>query len=124
MWVNLLEISKKSLIYLASPYTHEEKSVRQYRYEVAKRVTKRLIDDNYRIFSPIVYTHNMANENEVEFDKWLDLDICMINRSNALAVLPLPGYEISKGVLHEVDYANNINIPLVMLEPDVFSDLL
>jgi len=54
-------MSSKPLIYLASPYSHPDPSVRQERYEAACKATAAMMRQGYHVYSPIAATHPPAN---------------------------------------------------------------
>ena len=48
------------MIYLASPYSHAKRKVRERRFEMACRATARLIHAGQPAFSPIVHSHPLV----------------------------------------------------------------
>ena len=48
------------MIYVASPYTHEDPAVREERYLAALRYTAKLLANKRWCFSPIVHCHDLA----------------------------------------------------------------
>lgn len=82
-WIT--DMDKKPLIYLASPYSHEDASVRQERYEIVSRVTALLISRGYVVFSPIAYSHPLNERIDIPVEDWYRFD-----RSIPAPARPLP----------------------------------
>ena len=109
------------MIYLASPYTHDDAAIRNLRYQQAKRAVILLmkIRKDVTVFSPIVYAHPLVMGNEIEsnFDYWSDFDIEILNICDSIIVLKLVGWKHSKGVSLEVIAAKKQGIPIVYMSP-------
>ena len=110
------------MIYLASPYTHEDKTLRRKRYQQALHLCATLIKNHVPIYSPIVHFHNIAELFNLppNFEFWKDHNENMILRSNGIWVYTMEGWLTSKGVQHEISFAkeNNITIAYIKLDPD------
>lgn len=97
---------RKPLIYLASPYssggTYEE------RYKQAFDATCKLMERGFNVFSPVVYSHLIAQAMPSMGCSWLSwqsFDIEMLSRCDELWQLCLPGWELSIGCEAERDWA-------------------
>ena len=96
------------VIYLASPYSHPDADVRKYRYEQARDATIWLINKGYRVFSPIVYSHQLALAGLAsDWQFWSAFDLAMIDRCDVLWILDIDGRQQSIGVEKEREYAMN-----------------
>lgn len=105
------------MIYLASPYSHPSSTVRALRYHaVAEFVAKRFGTDV--IFSPIVYTHYMADMNALPTDaaSWQNFNDNMQRAASETWVLKLPGWGQSLGVTHEIEYARALGQDVIYFE--------
>lgn len=101
------------LIYLASPYSHPDKSIRKERYEQVTKVGARLIMEGYHIFGPITESHNYQRVNSSvghKWDFWKEHDELMMERCDEMWVLCLEGWEQSLGVQAEIKYAKYIGM--------------
>lgn len=103
-------------IYLASPYTHESKIIMEGRYYAALDAAAALIQAGHNVFSPIVHSHHigkvLGNGSDSAF--WTNLDLSFIDRwADAIAVLCIPGWWRSAGIMREMDVADIIGIPIV-----------
>lgn len=106
-----------SYIYLAAPYTDTDLATRQSRVACATRVAVALMLKGYKIFSPLTHTYPME---ELLPDKshtfWMHQDIPLLHNASALWVLCLPGWEHSRGVAEEVQYALRMGKPVTYLD--------
>jgi hypothetical protein len=105
------------MIYLASPYSHPDAAVRQQRYEaVATFVAERF--GGRVIFSPIVYSHNMAVAYDLPLDAaaWQRFNNAMQYAAKETWVLMLPGWEQSRGVQYEIEFAKQFDHEITYVE--------
>jgi hypothetical protein len=110
-----------SLIYLASPYTHPDKAVRETRYYEACRCAAWLMLNGYgQVFSPISHSHGIYQADTrtgQSYEHWVELDELMIGVADCLMVLRINGWEESKGVNREVEVARRLGKPVGHIEP-------
>lgn len=108
-----------SLIYLASPYGHEDEKVRLERYYQVLYKTKEMLEKGLHVFSPIVHNHYI-NELSVRYKGWADwmaFDFNILERCDALWVLTIEGHQQSVGVQAEIAFANSNGIPVIYTGP-------
>lgn len=107
------------MIYLASPYTHDSKSVMEYRFREAAKAAGKLMKDGHIVFSPICHTHPIKVECDLppDFDYWEKYDTWFIFQADKLVVLKLRGWEQSKGVKAEIEIAGRLGKPVEYIEP-------
>ena len=106
------------MIYLASPYTHEDPAVREERFEEVCKAAGSMMLDGLWVFSPIAHTHPIAVRSDLplEFDYWKHYDEAMIAACDELVVLKLSGWEMSRGVKAEMDIAFRLHKPISYME--------
>jgi hypothetical protein len=106
------------MIYLASPYSHEDPAIRQARYEAVRAFTCELLQQRKVIFSPIVYCHGIAVELGLPTDAsyWKSFNMTFLRKADALYVLKLEGWEYSAGVKVETATAGLLAIPVLYFE--------
>lgn len=111
----LLDYDKTKFLYLASPYTHDDPKVRQWRYEQAVAAAA-LLATQYGVFtfSPIGHSHEMCIKHEMPytFEFWDDWNRAMIRGSAGILVLTLEGWEQSKGIAAELRHAIEMRKPV------------
>ena len=95
------------LIYLASPYSHDDPAVRVLRYEDACVACAALMRAGVTVISPIASSHAIAELGGIagSWEQWRDLDLRLLDACDAVWVLTLDGWEKSAGVAAEIDYA-------------------
>jgi hypothetical protein len=96
--------------FLASPYTHEHRIIRVHRYEIAKTAAAWCFQNGVLAYSPIVYTHLISVEFDlpIPYQFWREHNHAMITGSCGLLILKIDGYDRSKGITDEVDFAKRI----------------
>jgi len=107
------------IVYLASPYTHPEPKVRQQRFEAVCRAAARLMCDGVYLFSPVAHTHPMVVMGSLphHFEYWREFDLRFLMMCSSIAVLKLPDWSMSKGIMHELRIAAERQMPVWYLEP-------
>jgi nucleoside 2-deoxyribosyltransferase len=112
---------KKPLIYLASPYSSDNPAVMENRHAAACTAAASFMAGGLVVFSPIAHTHILSRSlpsflrNDHEF--WMDQDLSILKKCDALAVLCLPGWEDSRGVKEELAFAKKQHLPTFLINP-------
>lgn len=118
-------MNKEPLIYLASPYTHVDDTLRHQRYVVISNVAGRLLLQGKMLFAPISQSHPIAEYTpELKTTAWADwmhIDLTMLVRCDQLWVCTMVGWDESTGVRGEIVAANYLNIPIFLLDPVTLS---
>ena len=105
------------MIYLASPYTSEDKDEQRMRYYQACRAAAKLMEQGHVVFSPIAHSHGIARFIEShDHDFWMKQDLEFLHYADELIILTLPGWKESKGVLHEIRVAAKWGLPIEYME--------
>lgn len=108
------------IIYLACPYTSPDEAVRNERQALATKVAAYLMQQGNVVFSPITHGHAVAAHlpaeltNDGEF--WMVQCLPVLERCSVLVILPLPGWEKSKGIAQEVRFALERGMDIAMLQ--------
>lgn len=97
------------MIYLASPYSHPDPHVRLARFQLTMVFVQERLQRAQFFFSPIVYAHVIAETHNLPGDAewWWKFNLHLLEKSDYLAVLKLPGWQESKGVTREIEWATN-----------------
>lgn len=115
-------MSKSAIFYLASPYTHSESYIREYRYEKTLDLTTTLLGAGLKVFSPVIYGRGLEeNGLPKSFDFWRPFDLEILSRCDYLLVYQLDGWQISKGVQAEIEFSQENDIPIIYID-DVEED--
>lgn len=106
-------------IYLAQPYSTNDPEVMAYRVEQAFKATAKLMGEGWRVFSPIVHTHELGKfvspETAAKHDFWMEQDIALLRHAAHMVILDLPGWKESKGVAQEITVAELCQIPITFM---------
>ena len=96
---------KSSLIYLASPYWHDDPKVREERVKTNAIYCGDALLDGKRIYSPLVHFSGILRYHDVPCmteDKWLEFAMSIMLVCSELYVLKLDGWDKSFGVGCEI----------------------
>lgn len=97
------------LIYLASPYSHDDPAVREERYQRAFDYVATRMAMGEIIFSPIVYGHQFLGA-PTHFEYWADFNDMILLGAGEMRILRLDGWQDSRGIRHEMNLANDNGI--------------
>jgi Domain of unknown function (DUF1937) len=106
------------VIYLACPYSHPDPAIREARFQAACRAAANLLFAGEVAFAPVVYGHPLVELGvPVDWNFWSRLDHAIIERSDSVHVLALPGWDMSVGVRQEVLFARSLGKPVKFVLP-------
>jgi hypothetical protein len=109
------------MIYLASPYWHEDPMIRDIRARENADVAMRLALRGVMAYAPLVHGHNIAALDpfhDISELYWLEHGLMMLRQCNYLWVIDLAGWDKSRGVATEVLEAEmRLQIPVELLDP-------
>jgi hypothetical protein len=102
------------VIYLACPYSHPNPRVRAFRFGMANRAAAKLILEGHTVFSPLSHSHPIAETGLIgpHDPTWYQQDAEFLRLCSELRVLQLSGWRESRGVLAEVEAADELRIPV------------
>jgi len=115
------------LIYIGSPYSHPDKAVMEENFKRVSQLAADLCAEGKVVFSPITYGHTLLNFREMPhtWEFWQNFCINFLDHADRLLVYKMPGWENSKGLAAEIEYANENNIPIEYVdytEPNIDFD--
>lgn len=114
------------MIYLASPYSHPDRAMRNLRYLRTRLALGHFMKMLLPIYSPIVHCHHVAAETilPTTFEFWAAYNEHFMDRSEALWILQLEGWHTSNGVKHELNYWRNekdaLGVTIKAVDPETF----
>ena len=113
-------MTDQGYIYLACPYSHENAAVREWRYQTANRYAALLMEAGYVVFSPLSHSHPVAQfmgeEALMDHDLWMKQDLVFVRGAELVLVLEFPGWEKSRGVQRELDFAEEHGVRVCFTE--------
>lgn len=105
------------LVYLACPFRHTDASVQRKRCAAAHYVAAQL-SAHHHVFSPLTHNELLVDlVKDVPGEHWMEFDLAILVICKRLFVLQLEGWELSKGVQREIDFAKEQEIPVEMIAP-------
>lgn len=106
------------MIYLASPYSHPDPLIQELRFLRVAAKAADLIVQGINIYSPIAHWHTIARLSSapISHKRFIEIDFDILSSCSAMIVFCLDGWEDSKGILAEIQFATANNIPIEYLE--------
>ena len=104
-------MNRESLIYVASPYYHDNLEIMKQRYDAVSDACYLMAMSGWSIISPVMIWHPVK-VSKAAFEGVIDSDLVRMNKAlllhcDALIVLQIKGWEQSKGIAMEVDWARD-----------------
>lgn len=114
-------MEKTKVFYLASPYSHPDSNVHEERYQAVMKHNAELFRAGIIAYSPIVYSHELSKKYSMPTDAefWWFFNKAMMDRCDGLIVYMMTGWQESKGVLKEIEYAKEIGMTCVYHEENM-----
>jgi hypothetical protein len=106
------------LIYLASPYSHPEDSVRHENYLIVTKIAADLVSRGYVAISPITYGHMLLEHAKMptDWEFWENFCITLLKKCEKIIVCNnMVGWDKSRGVSAEIEFAKNNGIEIEYL---------
>ena len=104
------------MIYLASPFTHGDPTIRQQRFEAVCRAAAALICRGQTVFSPIAHSVAICRYGvPLDWEFWQRHDRRYLEACDEVAVLMLDGWRESVGVQAEITIARELGKPVTFL---------
>lgn len=100
-------------IYLACPYSDEDKAIRANRALQASIISAKLMQIGDLVYSPITHGHELCSvcDLPVDFEFWQRHCLSFLeNWASDLYVLTLDNWQNSKGVQAEIEFAKSRDI--------------
>jgi hypothetical protein len=115
-------MKNKTLVYLATPYTHSDPAVVERRFNAVNRAAAQLMREGKHVFSPISHTHPIAIAGDLPttWEFWQEYDRAVLEHCCELVILMQDGWDESKGVAGECRIATELGIPVSFLYADPF----
>lgn len=110
-----------SLLYLSSPYSHDDPDVRQRRFAAACEAAAELMrgERDLAVFSPIAHGHaieEVVGGSVLDHEGWMRHSLLMLGAAAGMIVLMIDGWRESKGVQEEIERATHLGIDIEYME--------
>lgn len=107
------------MIYLASPYSHPDPAVREFRFREACRAAARFMRVGSAVFSPIAHGHCICTYGlPTDWRFWEPFDRFQLEHCDEVFVLTLDGWRESVGVQAEIRIAGECGKPVRYVAPE------
>ena len=100
------------LVYIASPYSHEDPEIRRVRFLAVRRREDLLVSKGVNAYSPIAHNHERALRGTEPPQGWIKWDLLMLARADVMEVLMIEGWRESVGIRDEMAFAGEHRIPI------------
>jgi len=107
------------MIYLASPYTHNDEDIVLYRVDAVCKAAGYFMRQGLNIISPIAHCHSIAKVSELptDYKYWHKYNHALINICTEYWILLLSGWQESTGIIGETAYADSISRVVKYVDP-------
>lgn len=112
-------LAQYRLCYLATPYSKYAGGI-NLAFAEAARIAALLLTTGVRVYSPIAHTHPLAlygNLDPLDHTIWLPFDEAMMDAADCLIVARMPGWDVSYGVQHEIEFFAKERKPILHIDP-------
>lgn len=111
-----------SYIYIALPYTDDDKNIVEERVVIAMKYAATLFQKGEYAFSVVVHCHEMSKRFNMPktYDFWKHYCEIMIKNCKEVHLLQIEGYKESVGCAGEIEIANNFAKPVYEIPPCVW----
>lgn len=106
--MNLSDINKTELLYVASPLYDPDPAIRKERISINRIYCQRLIEKGIIFFAPLLHSEGYSGNPEY----WYRHGLEMLKRCDSMLILEIDGHEKSKGVKLEVKLAKKMGITI------------
>ena len=107
------------MIYLASPYSHPDRAVRELRFREACRAAAKFMRCGQVVFSPIAHGHCICTYGlPTDWRFWEPFDRHHLERCDEFVVLMIDGWHESVGVQAEIRIAGEFGKPVRYVAPE------
>lgn len=102
------------MIFISSPYSHNDKTVEQERFNEACAYAAYLFSENRTAISPLIIGHSILKYARLpsDYEFWKNYSLELLKTCSEIHVLRLTGWEESIGVQDEIRFAVEHNIDI------------
>ena len=104
---------------MSSPYSKYPTGIEQAFLDIA-RVAATFVKARVKFYCPITHTHPIAIHGGLDpydHEVWIPLDTPLMEASDGLIIVMLPGWEKSHGINIELNHALQSNKPIFYYDP-------
>lgn len=107
-----------SLTYIAAPYSHPDAAIKAQRLVDFARFDAEMMNQGIFTVSPMTKAFELQHATFPDnWEYWRDYSYALMDRCSNVIVLLLDGWDKSVGVQAEIEYANELEIPIKYMRP-------
>jgi hypothetical protein len=108
------------VIYIASPYSNPDPAVTEENFKKVSRLAAKLCSEGKVAISPITYGHTLVGFRPMPIDWpfWENFCLSILHTCHEIIVYKMEGWDSSRGVAEEVEFARKKGIEISYLEYD------
>lgn len=107
------------LIYIGSPYSHPDPDKVKKNFDLVSNLAAKMCSEGHVAFSPITYGHTLLGFQKMpsDWEFWKNFCLSFLKKSDQLLVYKIEGWENSKGLKEEIEYADANGIHVIYIDP-------
>lgn len=107
-----------NLIFISSPYTNNNPNVVEENYIKVPKLAAHLCSEGKIAISPITYGHTLLQFKEMpgDWEFWKTFCLSLLVKCDELIVYKMEGWENSRGMKAEIEFAETLGIKITYLE--------
>ena len=108
------------VIYIASPYSHSDSDVIEENFKKVSKLAAKLCSEGQVAISPITYGHTLVGFKPMPIDWpfWENFCLSILNTCDEMIIYKMEGWDRSRGVAEEVEFARRKGIQITYMEYD------
>jgi nucleoside 2-deoxyribosyltransferase len=108
-------VTPSPVIYLASPYSHEDEDIKSRRHRKVCLAAAQLIKQGAVVFSPVAHSHPIALYGNApgDWQTWKHQCLTLLDRCDVMLVLMLDGWQQSTGIKAEATHCLNTHKTII-----------
>jgi len=112
------KILSRKIVFISSPYSHPDDEIRESNFKIVSKLAADLNSQGTVAVSPITYGHTLLQFKEMpsNWEFWKEFCLTFLEKSHELIVYKMPGWENSRGMKEEIEFAKKLNIPITYME--------
>lgn len=106
------------LIFISSPYSHEDEEVVEKNYLKVVRLAGFLCSIGDVAISPIVYGHTLVKHVRMptDWESWKNFCLTLLDKCDEMIVYKMDGWDKSRGVKEEIEFATKKGIKIIYID--------
>lgn len=119
----MVHLPTRPLLYVAGPYRADSRVLMQQRITAYQEIIGNLAMSGTVPYSPIAHWGPCAKDIlpadlESSFNFWMEQDLPILAKCDAMLVCPFEGWLESRGTAREIDFAREVSVPVLQLAPE------